>query len=83
MESSRGRLVTDTSTAAIEMVAAGLGCAVVIERFAQQAIGTGREIRIVGKPVALGQSHYLVRTERRTTVQPEVEAFEAWLRDQF
>lgn len=81
--SSDGRLITDTSTAAIEMVAAGLGCAVVIERFAQQAMGTGEEIRIVGKPIALGQSHYLVRTERRATVQPEVEEFEAWLRQQF
>lgn len=81
--SSRGRLVTDTSTAAIEMVAAGLGCAVVIERFVQQAMDSGREISVVGDPVALGQSHYLVRTERRATAQPGVDAFETWLRRQF
>lgn len=78
-----GCLITDTSTAAIEMVAAGLGCAVIIERFARQAIGTGREIRVVGEAIALGQSHYLVRTERSSTAQPGVEAFEAWLRLQF
>ena len=81
--STGGRLVTDTSTAAIEMVAAGLGCAVVIERFAQQALETGQKIQIVGAPVTLGQSHYLIRTERRTTVQPHLEKFEAWLRQQF
>ncbi|MCK0101866.1 LysR family transcriptional regulator [Pseudohalocynthiibacter sp. F2068] len=81
--SSGGRLITDTSTAAIGMVAAGLGCAVVIEKFAQQAIETGQGICIVGKPIALGQSHYLVRPQRRTIVQPAVEAFEAWLREQF
>ncbi len=80
---SGGRLITDTSTAAIEMVTAGLGCAVIIERFAWQAIESGRGISIVGKPIALEQSHYLVRAERRTIAQTSVEAFEAWLRHQF
>ncbi|RKF16223.1 LysR family transcriptional regulator [Roseovarius spongiae] len=80
---SGGRLITDTSTAAIEMVATGLGCAVVIERFARQAIKAGQKIRIVGEPMDLGQSHYLVRTEHRTAIQPHVEAFRSWLRRQF
>ncbi|WP_299843743.1 LysR family transcriptional regulator [uncultured Roseovarius sp.] len=80
---SGGHLVTDTATTAIEMVAAGLGCAAVIERFARQAIEAGRDISIVGDPVALGQSHFLVRAERRASAQPAVEAFEAWLRRQF
>lgn len=74
------RLMADTSVAATEMVAAELGCAVVIERFARQAIEIGRAIRIVGDPVALGQSHYLARTEPPTKRQPGVEEFEAWLR---
>jgi len=78
-----GRLTTDTSTAAIEMVAAGLGCAVVIERFAKQAVTTGQRIQIVGNPVTLGQSHYLIRTERSTKAQPHLEEFETWLRQQF
>lgn len=78
-----GRIMTDTSTSAIEMVAAGLGCAVIIERFAQQAIESGREISIIGEPVALGQSHYLVRGERRVPAQAAVEAFETWLKHQF
>ncbi|MDG1737289.1 MAG: LysR family transcriptional regulator [Paracoccaceae bacterium] len=78
-----GRLITDTSTAAIEMVAAGLGCAVVIEKFAHQAILSGQQIQIVGDPVELGQSHYLARMEKRTAVRSNVEAFENWLRLQF
>ncbi|WP_170414499.1 LysR family transcriptional regulator [Ruegeria atlantica] len=81
--SSGARLVTDTSTAAMEMVAAGLGCAVVIERFALQAIETARNISVVGDPVALGQSHYLVRSDQHRPLKPGVDAFETWLRRQF
>lgn len=82
-ESSAGRLITDTSNAAIEMVAAGLGYAVVIERFARQAILSGQKIRIVGEPSELGQAHYLVQTKRDTEAQPHVKELERWLRHQF
>lgn len=82
-DSSGGRLITDTSTAAIEMVAAGLGYAVVIERFARQAIQSGQKIVIVGEPKELGQAHYLVQTELREASQPYVNEFEAWLSHQF
>ncbi len=78
-DNSVGRLITDTSTAAIEMVAAGLGYAVVIERFARQAIRSGQKIRIVGEPKELGQAHYLVQTERRDAVHTTATEFEAWL----
>jgi LysR family glycine cleavage system transcriptional activator len=78
-----GRLITDTSTAALEMVGAGLGCAVVIERFAQHGVRSGQGIRIVGAPIDLGQSHYLVRRERLAAYQPQVDEFEVWLRQQF
>ena len=82
-ENSGGHLFTDTSTAAVEMVAAGLGCAVVIERFARQAITSGQNIRVVGEPKELGQAHFLLRTEQRGAAQPHVSAFEAWLKRQF
>jgi len=78
------RLMADTSVAAMEMVAAELGCAVIIERFARQAQQAGRALRIVGDPVALGQSHYLVRgAGPQMQKQPAVDAFETWLRMQF
>lgn len=80
---SAGRLITDTTTAAIEMVAAGIGYAVVIERFARQAILSGQKIRIVGEPKDLGQAHYVVQTEHRDAAQPHVKEFEAWLCRQF
>ena len=82
-DNSAGRIITDTATAAIEMVAAGLGYAVVIERFAIQAIQSGQKIRIVGDPKELGQAHYLVRTERRDAVHTNVVEFETWLSRQF
>ncbi len=82
-DNSVGRLITDTSTAAIEMVAAGLGYAVVIERFARQAIRSGQKIRIIGEPKDLGQAHYLVQTERHNAAQTHVKEFETWLSHQF
>lgn len=82
-EMSSMRLMSDTSVVAIEMAAAELGCAMVIERFARQATSSGRAIRIVGDPVSLGQSHYLARSEPSANQQPGVEAFETWVREQF
>ena len=65
------------------MVAAGLGYAVVIERFARQAIQSGQKIQVVGEPKALGQAHYLVQTERRDAAHTNAAEFEAWLNRQF
>lgn len=80
---SGARLMTDTSVAAMEMVEAGLGCAVVIERFARQAVAAGRDIRIAGDPVALRQSHYLLRPDPQVSRHPALGLFETWLRQQF
>lgn len=76
-------LVVDTSVAACEMAAAELGCAFMIERFAQQAIRTGRPIKVVGDRVSLGQSHYLSRGEAARSIQPGTKAFANWLRSCF
>ena len=75
--------MTDTSVAATEMVAANLGCAMVIERFAHHAVDAGREICIVGDPVALGQAHYLSRSGSHQRTRPDVDAFETWLHQTF
>lgn len=77
------RLMTDTSTAAIEMVASGLGCAVVIERFAAQAMETGRAIHMAGPAVSLGQSHYFVQPAQTSPVPPGTELLKTWIRSQF
>ncbi|MEM7378422.1 MAG: LysR substrate-binding domain-containing protein [Pseudomonadota bacterium] len=76
------RVTTDTSTAALEMVASGVGCAVVIERFAQQAIASGWRIALAGSPVELGLSHFIEIGHTRRAAQPGAAAFAAWLREQ-
>lgn len=77
------RLQVDTSVAACELVASDLGSAVVIERFARNAIDAGRPIRIAGKRVALGQSHYLVEMNPARERHPAAELFKDWARQVF
>ncbi len=79
------RIQVDTSIQACELVASGMGCAVLIERFARRSIETGRAIRIVGKPIPLHQSHYLVKTETGSeeSLSAEIEVFKEWIRAEF
>lgn len=79
------RLQVDTSVLACELVATGTGCAVLIERFARKSIEMGRPIRIVGEPIPLNQSHFLVKTETANegSVSAEIEAFKEWIRTEF
>ncbi len=76
------RLQVDTFTAACELVACELGGAIVLERFAVNAIKTGRSIKIVGERVQLKQSHYLVTSETQIQTNPMIEVFKDWLRSQ-
>ncbi len=79
------RLQVDTSVLACELAASDIGCAVLIERFARRAIETGRSIRIVGDPIPLHQSHFLIinETTNEEPVSAEIEAFKEWIRDEF
>ena len=78
-------LQVDTSVLACELVASDTGCAVLIERFAKRSIEMGKAIRIVGEPIPLHQSHFLVKTEtaNEESVSAEIEAFKEWIRDEF
>jgi LysR family glycine cleavage system transcriptional activator len=73
----------DTFVVACEFVACNLGCAVVLERFAENAIEMGRPISYVGKRVQLGQFHYLGDNKSAKQIDPVIEAFEIWLRTLF
>ena len=73
------RVVVDTSVAACELAAAENGCAIMFERFAQHAIEAGRPIRIVGDPVANGQSHYVVQKHTTPSEKRASAAFCEWL----
>lgn len=77
------RLLVDTSVAACELAAADLGCAVMIERFAMNAIETGRPIKLVGNRVPLGQSHYFAERNAAKKIHHAAEVFKDWLRALF
>jgi len=77
------RLQVDTFVAASEFVACNLGCAVVLERFAKNAIDMGRPITTAGNRVPLGQSHYLAESKPARETDPVIEAFKNWLRGLF
>ena len=77
------RIVVDTSVAACELVASEIGCAIMFERFAQQAIDVGRPIKIVGDPVANGQSHYVIQRNAAASEKRASKAFCEWLANCF
>lgn len=75
--------VVDTTIAAIELVASGSGCAIVVSRIADSVIAGGRSIVKAGNTVQFEQSHFLVRSTSTKSTRPEVESFKTWLRARF
>jgi LysR family glycine cleavage system transcriptional activator len=69
----------DTTMAAIDIVAAGGGTAVVLERFALTAIKTGKPIAVTGAAVEINLAHYLRTTTTSGQSDPAKHLFEAWL----
>lgn len=76
-------LIVDTTPVAIALVSSGGGHAAIQTRFARTAISTGAKIRIVGPPVAIDQSHYLVSGHTNRAQKPGAEIFRNWLRSLF
>ena len=66
-------------------IKSGISCAVLIERFARRSIESGRAIRIVGEPIPLQQSYFLVKTEagNEKSVSAEIEVLKEWIRSEF
>lgn len=75
--------VVDTTIAAVDIVAAGGGNAIIVERFAKTAIETGRKVAIVGEAVPIEQSHYLIAGQNSKADAVAKQRFEAWLEDIF
>lgn len=75
----RAGFSVDTTVAALELVAAGGGTALVLERLARSAINHGHAIGIVGPPVAFDQAHYLLRDSGGGAPHPATRLFEGWL----
>ncbi len=76
-------VVLDTTIAAVDIVAAGGGYAVILERFANTAIETGRAIAIVGDAVPIEQSHYLVGGQKSKPNDAARKMFEIWIKQIF
>lgn len=77
------RYAVDTTIAAVDIVAAGGGFAVVLERFALTAIATGKPISIVGKPVPTELAHHLLTSAALKSDNPSKQVFETWLETTF
>ena len=78
-ESTPSHYAVDTTITALDIVAAGGGYAVVLERFAKTAIAMGRNITIAGAPLAIEQGHYITRPVTSSTSSAAAQLFSAWL----
>lgn len=76
-------MAVDTTIAAVDIVAAGGGYALVLERFAKTAIETGRAISIVGEPISIERSHYLVGGQTSKPNDAARQIFESWIEQVF
>lgn len=72
----------DTSLAALEMAAAGLGCTMVLGSFARRDLETGRLVRPLEIDLPLDQSHYFVMPDDGRRLRPEALLFRDWLFDE-
>ena len=76
-------ITVDTTIAAVDIVAAGGGCAVVLDRFAKTAIETRRSVKIVGDAVPIQQSHFLVGGALSKPNDAAKKTFEIWVEQIF
>jgi LysR family glycine cleavage system transcriptional activator len=72
-------VTVDTTLAALELVAAGAGVALVLERFALPFIEQGRVRRVTGLNLPQEQSHYLLTRDGMNAPRAEAMLFCDWL----
>ncbi len=75
-------ITVDTSLAALELVAAGHGAALVLARFAAAYEKAGRVRRVPGIELPQDQSHYLLTPNSLDAPRAEAALFADWLRQQ-
>ncbi len=80
--SARGMKV-DTSLAAAELAATGMGCALLLRCFTVPYVENGRLIVPVDVELPIEQSHYLLLPHGQERARPEVLLFREWLLDEF
>lgn len=79
MPAGSPRATVDTSLAAIELVAAGMGCAIVLKSFANAQQEHRRVAIMPGIELAQPQAHFLLMQEGSERPKPEALVFQHWL----
>ena len=77
-ETHRGPTV-DTSVAALELAANGMGCALAHRIFAAPYLRAGRLVTLIDREFRDRRSYFVVVPERPRRVRREVESFRDWL----
>jgi LysR family glycine cleavage system transcriptional activator len=72
----------DTTAAAVDLVATGAGCAMVLGRFANAALHVGRTIELAGDSIGSPQSHYLVTPHSESGESQMVLEFKEWIKQE-
>jgi LysR family transcriptional regulator, glycine cleavage system transcriptional activator len=72
-------LTVDTTIAALELAAAGAGCALAHRVFLGAYLATGRLVLALEHDFADDSSYFLVTPERQQRVRREVQHFQKWL----
>lgn len=75
-------ITVDTSLAALELVAAGSGVALVLERFARPFVEQGRMRQVPGLQLPQEQSHYLLTRDGIDAPRAETTLFCDWLQQE-
>ncbi|WP_343562508.1 LysR family transcriptional regulator [Kiloniella sp. b19] len=77
----RNFISVDTSVVALQMVASGMGQAMMLERYVSSAIQDGMAIRLAGRKTRYGQAHYLIDTLNQKRERTSVRLFRDWLQE--
>lgn len=72
----------DTTISALELAAAGIGPAIVLESLAQSYVASGRLVKFVDMALDIVEGHYVVQPEGQKRLKPEATLFRDWLLDQ-
>lgn len=77
-----GGIMSDTSLAAVELAARGVGPIIVLKSFTETAAAEGRLIRPLDVELSMDQSHYLLLPDGAKRMKPETVLFREWLLDE-
>ena len=72
----------DTTISALEMAAAGVGPAIVLDGLAESYLRDGRLVRPVDMSLSVEESHYLVQAEGGKRMTAEAMLFMKWLNEE-